>query len=135
MLVAGCDKVKSVFPTSGKNSTSGGVNPEGSGATCRPNEYSKIPALKPQTPAEKLCTADKDCVLTHLMNGSCCSIGCGPGTPVTEAFAGRLQEHWERCCAGAKFTCKQYSCPDSEHKVVARCQKQRCVAISPKPRN
>ncbi|MFH2009573.1 MAG: hypothetical protein ABI333_23475 [bacterium] len=108
LLVAGCS------PTSGKNSSSEGPSSEGSGAACRPNEYSKIPALKPQAPAEKRCATDKDCVLTDLMNGSCCSVGCGPGVPVTRAFLSRLRKHHERCCAGAKFTCKQYRCPESK---------------------
>ena len=121
VLVVGC--------STGKSKNDEVQEPGTDGKRCRPNEYSKIPPLQPETDAEKFCATDRDCVITMEMNGSCCSMGCGLGTPMTRAYLSRLREHQQNCCEGAKFTCKQYSCPEAEHRAVARCEDRRCVLV------
>jgi len=112
----------------GKNGAMGKPAPN----KCRPGNYSQIPKLKPRSATEHHCYHDSDCVVTTLMPGTCCNHGCNERFTYTRDFNERLRKHQRLCCDGAKYECKQYSCPQAQHKITARCSRKRCVLVRTK---
>jgi len=80
------------------------------------------------------CRRDNDCVLSHLQDGRCCALRCGPGVAVRADYEARLRAHLAQHCTrgGPGYGCPIVECSNRSSPGLvqhARCRKNRCVAV------
>ena len=85
-----------------------------------------FPALNPADP--DVCESHVDCVLSDVVDGSCCDALCGPDQTRNRLAEASLKEHRTQVCTGASFACPVASCVPPPERVP-RCVEGRCTAV------